>query len=137
MSKPNLPEENKRSEKIKVSYSNPEKNELLRRAKGYGTTVARFIREITLSDDKFQIISPGNKKAAKRARTITDLLNQLYIHRLTSTENNVSFSTLQLQPDSNRPLNSFAEEETLLWRRVTNELNILNAELLGYADNDD
>ena len=137
MSKSNFPADKMRSEEFKVRFSIPEAEKLLFRAKVFRTPVARFIREITLSDDNFQIVSPGNKAAAKRARIISDLISQLYIHRITSSENKALSITADLQSDLNQSPDNVTQEETILWRRVTDELNTLNAELLGYADDDD
>lgn len=136
MPKPTLSSENKRNKKRKVGYNSSEDKKLIARAKAYRAPVARFIRELTLSDEVFQIISHDSKKAAERTREIGDLINRLYIERIKLKDNNKNSTAFELQADSSNSSNNFTEEETFLWCQIIDQLRELNAELLGYADTD-
>ena len=136
MPRPNLPAGEKRNHDVEVAYNDLEYEMLLGRAKDSGRSVARFVREISLSDDRIQTVSPNGKIAAQRARKISELIHQIYVHRVKLTENTRFLKTVEPQTDSHYSTGIFTQEETNVWREITAQLNELNAELLGYADND-
>jgi hypothetical protein len=135
MSRPNLPEHEKRTNKIETRYNDAEIEKLDNRAKAAGRNIARFIREASLSDNIIQIVSRNDKIAARRVRNISHSLHQLYQYRIRLIDIANLNTISELQTNPNHSLCNFDEKELVLWREISDELNELNIELLGYADN--
>lgn len=143
MARPKLAENEKRIHEYKVNFNDFENGEIIERAAG--RSIAYTIRELLLRQKSHNIVAPDNRKTAQTVRDIIELVNQMSVARQRELEDQAK--TEHFSWEKQLELNSFPgakltrerkrEAENHQWSQLNNLLCGLNAELLGYADNDD